>query len=453
VKSHVFINLMWIVCTLQPQMLQAQLPASLSYDYRNGLPSNEVYDIFQDSAGFIWFTTDNGIVRFDGGEIKTFGTADGLTDPVVFGIHEDRQHRLWFRTYSGQLSWLRGDSIHPYVHNNVLRAIARKSIFQNLVMTEDGTLHFSAGYYIGRVDSDGKLHLDSLKSPGMLLRIVENKPLISFYASFLGASSPSPLINIEGKTYRLDLPGGLIGTHVVTSIKWKGQWWFGVKNALFCYDGVSVSRSHTAENLIYSLSVDRNDHLWIGYAGQGAEKFSTTDFRSSVRMLEPGVSVTRVLHDHEGGYWFSTLERGVLYVPHPNVQRIPLAGGKIRAAIAHRDMLLLGNQSGSLLMLDPTGTLVEIRKLPYGLLTAFRDRLGMLWLSTSLNTYILDENLREKLIFPSSKVGFSQSPNGKIWGTGGSNKGGSPLIPYQQPEHLRNGLTYLPWRPRRSGAL
>ena len=42
------------------------------YTIENGLPSNCVRDIRQDSEGFIWFATDGGLVRFDGHRATTF---------------------------------------------------------------------------------------------------------------------------------------------------------------------------------------------------------------------------------------------------------------------------------------------------------------------------------------------------------------------------------------------
>src|SRR5688572_14206832 len=82
-----------------------------NYSVPEGLPSSEVYDIFQDSKGFLWFASDNGVTKFDGSEFKNYHMKDGLTDPVVFSFFEDHNHRLWFRTFSGKLSYLENDSI------------------------------------------------------------------------------------------------------------------------------------------------------------------------------------------------------------------------------------------------------------------------------------------------------------------------------------------------------
>ncbi|HYC84249.1 MAG TPA: two-component regulator propeller domain-containing protein [Chryseosolibacter sp.] len=91
----------------------AQSYAVRNYSIAEGLPSTEVYDVFQDSKGFIWFGTDNGVVRFDGREMTVFRSHDGLEDPVVFGIMEDRHQRIWFRTFSGRLFTCENQKIVP----------------------------------------------------------------------------------------------------------------------------------------------------------------------------------------------------------------------------------------------------------------------------------------------------------------------------------------------------
>ena len=40
----------------------------------NGLSSEEIRDIFQDSRGYIWFLTPNGLNRYDGYEMRIFNS-------------------------------------------------------------------------------------------------------------------------------------------------------------------------------------------------------------------------------------------------------------------------------------------------------------------------------------------------------------------------------------------
>jgi len=48
----------------------AQKVAFKNYSVSSGLPSSEVYMIYQDTKGYIWFCTDAGVCKFDGYVLK-----------------------------------------------------------------------------------------------------------------------------------------------------------------------------------------------------------------------------------------------------------------------------------------------------------------------------------------------------------------------------------------------
>ncbi|WP_106915785.1 ligand-binding sensor domain-containing protein [Chryseobacterium aurantiacum] len=65
-KSLIFLLLGWI------QFCYSQPTASVWYDTDNGLPQNSVKDIIKDKYGFIWLSTENGLVRYDGYNFVTY---------------------------------------------------------------------------------------------------------------------------------------------------------------------------------------------------------------------------------------------------------------------------------------------------------------------------------------------------------------------------------------------
>jgi ligand-binding sensor domain-containing protein len=61
-----------------------------------------VTSIFEDSKGNLWFGTNgNGIARYDGEKLKYFTTKDGLPSDRVTGVVEDSTGILWFKTGEG----------------------------------------------------------------------------------------------------------------------------------------------------------------------------------------------------------------------------------------------------------------------------------------------------------------------------------------------------------------
>lgn len=57
---------------LNIQLYYGQQPASVWYDTDKGLPQNSVKDIIKDKYGFIWISTENGLVRYDGNNFVTY---------------------------------------------------------------------------------------------------------------------------------------------------------------------------------------------------------------------------------------------------------------------------------------------------------------------------------------------------------------------------------------------
>jgi sugar lactone lactonase YvrE len=72
----------------------------------DGLPNTTVSWILQDGKGFMWFATGDGLVRYDGYEMKVFkqGKDDALSDSYTTTIYEDRDGILWIGTYGGGLN-------------------------------------------------------------------------------------------------------------------------------------------------------------------------------------------------------------------------------------------------------------------------------------------------------------------------------------------------------------
>ena len=78
-------------------------PAFQNISTNQGLPSPEVYDILQDKRGYIWFSTDNGVSRYNGYEVRNFGPQEGLKNNVVFKLYEDLNGHIWMATMSENL--------------------------------------------------------------------------------------------------------------------------------------------------------------------------------------------------------------------------------------------------------------------------------------------------------------------------------------------------------------
>jgi len=77
-------------------------------DVEDGLPENTIRSILQDSNGFIWLATWNGLCRYDGYEFEIYkhinGDSSSLQVNKITSLLEDHEKRLWVGTYGGGLS-------------------------------------------------------------------------------------------------------------------------------------------------------------------------------------------------------------------------------------------------------------------------------------------------------------------------------------------------------------
>ena len=67
------------------------------YTANDGLADSYILQVFQDSEGFIWAGTVNGVSRFDGREFINYGYAAGLPN-LYARCYEDRDKRMWVCT-------------------------------------------------------------------------------------------------------------------------------------------------------------------------------------------------------------------------------------------------------------------------------------------------------------------------------------------------------------------
>lgn len=88
----------------------SQEPAFLAITRQQGLPSNTVYDLFQDSKGFLWVATENGLARFNGADFRSF-TNPVVRSLAVSGILEDPKHRIWVHNFFGEILFVDTDSL------------------------------------------------------------------------------------------------------------------------------------------------------------------------------------------------------------------------------------------------------------------------------------------------------------------------------------------------------
>lgn len=77
-----------------------QLPVR-SYGIEDGLAGDSVTDIVQDTRGYLWIATTDGVSRFDGARFTSYGVPEGLPHARVHALLEGRDGTWWIATQGG----------------------------------------------------------------------------------------------------------------------------------------------------------------------------------------------------------------------------------------------------------------------------------------------------------------------------------------------------------------
>lgn len=131
----------------------AQAPYLLHFTVKDGLPSNVCYNLLQDSYGFLWICTDQGVCRYDGHDFKTFSVKDGLPDNEVVNIIEDRQQRLWLVCYNDRPCYIRNGRVYNSSNDSLCRQLEEPQLRYKFVFQAAGRNVYLSGNSTWQADS------------------------------------------------------------------------------------------------------------------------------------------------------------------------------------------------------------------------------------------------------------------------------------------------------------
>ncbi len=122
VVKNVFLSIVCIILLVDRAHAQQYSFSHLSVD--DGLSQSSVYGMFQDSKGFLWFGTADGLNRYDGKTMKNYRSEGneklrGNGNFFGYNICEDKTGDLWFSGRDGLLKYdYIKDKIFRFFPNN-----------------------------------------------------------------------------------------------------------------------------------------------------------------------------------------------------------------------------------------------------------------------------------------------------------------------------------------------
>ena len=87
----------------------------------DGLSLSSVYSIYQDSKGFMWFGTEDGLNKYDGRSITVFGAHTDqhnlLANKWIEYIYEDKTGLIWIGSRGGLTRYNPRTGVFTPLHN------------------------------------------------------------------------------------------------------------------------------------------------------------------------------------------------------------------------------------------------------------------------------------------------------------------------------------------------
>jgi ligand-binding sensor domain-containing protein/signal transduction histidine kinase len=265
-----------------------------NYSINNGLSQSVVNCVFQDSKGYIWIGTQNGLNRFNGEtfNVYSYNPADSgsISNNWIYAIAEDTSGNLWIGTKGGLNQYMAGQ--------NKFKRIAYQTSFTydvtqysyDISCLRKGQILINTPPIISIYDPQkesfthfqSKLEYDGSVKDVKIPVFEDTEGQI-----WVGSTKGMAAFSLQTKEFRYfsfrNNRGDVINDVNVTAIfkDKKGKLWVGTTSGLFSYNSTSnqfeeskftadSSKRYLFENTcIRTILEDKNGNMIVGTEGQG----------------------------------------------------------------------------------------------------------------------------------------------------------------------------------------
>ncbi len=357
-----FKSVFWLLLLLLPVSLGGQGSnfAFTNLNKTDGLASNWCHVAFQDSRGYMWFGTQDGLSKYDGEKFTTYrhvvGDEASLPGNIVKDIQEDWQGRLWMASNGGGLSCFdpvteqfqqfRRKSVDfnsPFCESMVSLFLDQEKVlwvgnydcgfhafdiekgsFKSFALTEKFNTREEAFKYNSVIDivpdvSDSDV-LWLAGNDGLYKFNKKTEHLTRFTSNFPGAKDVGIFSILMDRPNEIWM--GTYGAGVARLDLKTGQWQH------FFPSPAEWNRRNEKANLVYSIKRKSQHELWICSQSEGFAVFNirTSSFSFQHPMPEDPYSfgsseAYSVSEGKDGLLWVTTRRRGVFQLD-PNYKFI-----------------------------------------------------------------------------------------------------------------------------------
>ena len=423
----------------------------------DGLSQNSVVDIAEDTSGFMWFATQDGLNRYDGRNFLIFPKAfEDITTPenAQLGKITAFGHELWMVSKGGQI-----EVFDLYTQKfSPVRKLGKAE--EPLPPVSDVHVDEKRNLWIGTLH-DGLFYLNREKNelnrygagPEAPFAIISNQIRSIFEDSQenIWVLTDQGVSRISGNASVAYLK--TINTNVLTEgvdqTLWLGTFGKGIffkkKHSENFEPFLGFEQSSLPADLVVeTIYADKEGKVWVGTYGSGLFIINTTDSTTSHLLPDKRnpfalgfQDVLSIKEDRKGGIWIGTDGGGISYYNKQfnNFSRITtqnvgenISIEQIRAVTTDEEgVVWLGTSGQGLTSFDPSRTKFETFHLkPFNpgvsnydrVVSLLADEEGDLWIGTQGNgLLVMDRDTKEiiKWFSTESQSDLERIPDNTIW--------------------------------------
>lgn len=308
---------------------------------KDGLSNTSIHTIFQDSRNYIWITTDYGLNRLSGTDIKvflqSFQDTGALPTNYTFSILEDSQGNFWVGTLTGLFTYDEYTETFTPFSTEACPHLENAKI-TSIVEDQDRNVWFSVsgrGILCYALEEDRACLFDppelkELDITTMLL--VDNRKLwlatryggISVFDTQTGMLQSINHMSKENTVLQENSLFSLCedrkGNVLVSSL---GGGLYAIDKSTKQLKVVVDERDRPEMKLAHSVLCDRRGRIWIGTDGGGLwiideEQEGLRPYPIRNFGFNPGIGkVLSLYEDKQGNIWVGFTEKGMVVIP-PN---------------------------------------------------------------------------------------------------------------------------------------
>lgn len=309
---------------------QNSIPYYYHLSKQNGMPTEVVYDVYQDRKGFIWLSTEQGLFRYDGKNYQNYAL-DEQTSKSGSCISEDKYGRIWYSNFDGYLYFIEKGQLKlfkPHIPIGYLKfGLINNSLF---TVEEEGVIVYD-------LETGKKKKSYPINQKKLNFTHSDGKNFYVFADELL-------IINEKGKT-AVQLPEALKNFRAGIMQNTKNGLLFTSKHESFGY--FFKNNTFSKVNLPKEITFVQNTSF------DGKENWlCTTDGAFSTNLSQPffkGYNISTVYKDRNQNYWFATINNGIFLVPNLHVQFFE-SKNIITSLSAYKNQLLIGTQNEELFL-------------------------------------------------------------------------------------------------------